>query len=63
LVLGRKLNERIIIDGGRIVLTVVRLKGDQVRLGFVAGRDVVIHREETQVKIDRDARRGGGPRA
>ena len=45
LVLGRKENERIIIDGN-IVVTVVRLSGGMVRLGIDAPRDVSIKREE-----------------
>lgn len=45
LVLARKENERIIIDGN-IVLTVVRVSGGAVRLGIEAPREVAIKREE-----------------
>jgi carbon storage regulator len=45
LVLGRKQNERLIIDG-RIVVTVVRVSGGNVRLGIQAPDDVSIQREE-----------------
>lgn len=45
LVLARKENERIIIDGN-IVLTVVRVSGGAVRLGIDAPREVAIKREE-----------------
>ena len=45
LVLSRKVNEKIVIDGG-IVLTVVKIEGGQVRLGIEAPSDVKILREE-----------------
>ena len=45
LVLGRKTGARIVIDGG-IVVTVVRIQGDKVRLGFEAPKAVSILREE-----------------
>jgi carbon storage regulator len=45
LVLTRKRNESILIDGG-IKLTVVELRGDKVRIGIDAPRDVTIHRQE-----------------
>lgn len=49
LVLSRKANEKIVIDGG-IVLTVVKIEGGQVRLGIEAPSDVKILREEIAVK-------------
>ena len=45
LVLSRKLNERIVIDGG-IVLTVVKIDRNQVRIGIEAPDDVQVFREE-----------------
>ena len=50
LVLARKLNERIQI-GGRITVTVVDIRGDKVRLGIEAPREVPVHREEIQTLI------------
>jgi len=47
LVLSRKKGERIHV-GGSIVLTVLGLKGGQVRLGIEAPEDVLILREEVQ---------------
>jgi len=49
LVLSRKANEKIVIDGG-IVLTVVKIEGGQVRLGIEAPSDVKILREEIAAK-------------
>lgn len=45
LVLSRKQNERLVIDGN-IVVTVVRVAGGQVRLGIEAPADIHIRREE-----------------
>jgi carbon storage regulator len=45
LVLSRKKNESIIIDDN-IVITVVEIRGDKVRLGIQAPREVPIHRSE-----------------
>ena len=45
LVLSRKLNETIVIDGN-IRITVVGLRGNQVRLGIEAPDSVGIFREE-----------------
>jgi carbon storage regulator len=45
LVLSRKLNEKIVIDGG-IVVTVVKIDRNQIRLGIEAPPDVRVFREE-----------------
>ena len=45
LVLSRKENERIVIDG-RITITVVKIRGNQIRLGIEAPQGVPIRREE-----------------
>ena len=45
LVLSRKKNEAIVIDNN-IVVTVVEIRGDKVRLGIVAPKDVPVHRQE-----------------
>jgi len=45
LVLSRKRSERILI-GSNICITVVKLEGNQVRLGIEAPGDVSIYREE-----------------
>ena len=50
LVLSRKKNESIIINSD-IVITVVEIRGDKVRLGIVAPKDVPVHREEVYEAI------------
>jgi carbon storage regulator len=47
LVLSRKEGERIVIDG-QIVVTVVQLRGNQIRLGIEAPKDVAIRRSELE---------------
>ncbi len=53
LVLSRKKNESIVIDE-RIVITVVEIRGDKVRLGIEAPRDVAIHRQEVYDALMRE---------
>jgi len=51
LVLSRMRNESIRI-GGNIRVSIVDIRGDKVRLGITAPRDVSVHREEIQQLID-----------
>ncbi len=50
LVLSRKKNESIVL-GNDIVITIVEIKGDKVRLGIEAPKDVPVHREEVYEAI------------
>ena len=50
LVLSRQRDEKIMI-GDEIEITVVDIRGDKVRLGIVAPRDVSVHREEVYEAI------------
>ena len=45
LVLSRKKNESIVINND-IIITVVEIRGDKVRLGIIAPKDVPVHRQE-----------------
>jgi carbon storage regulator len=45
LVLTRKAGEQVVISGG-ITLTVLDIRGDGIRIGIEAPRDVNIHRGE-----------------
>jgi carbon storage regulator len=51
LVLSRREAQSIVI-GGNIVVTVVSVRGDQVRLGIEAPRSVTVHRHEVAVAIE-----------
>src|ERR1041384_8293081 len=63
LVLSRQRDESIII-GDNIVVTIVDVRGDKVRLGIEAPREVSVHRREVYEAIQREsaprsARRSG----
>jgi carbon storage regulator len=45
LVLSRKKNESIVINND-VTVTVVEIRGDKVRLGIVAPKEVPVHRQE-----------------
>jgi carbon storage regulator len=50
LVLSRKKNESIIINDN-ITVTVIEIRGDKVRLGIEAPKDVSVHRREVYEAI------------
>ena len=52
LVLSRKKDEKIMI-GENISIMVVEIRGDKVRLGIEAPRDVSVHRQEVFEAIKR----------
>lgn len=52
LVLSRKKNESIIINND-IKIVVVEIRGDKVRLGVEAPREVPVHRHEVYEAIQR----------
>jgi carbon storage regulator len=52
LVLSRKKNESIVINGN-ITVTVVFVGSDKVRLGVTAPEEVPVNRGEVQERIDR----------
>ena len=56
LILTRKLGESITI-GDSIKVSVLGIRGRQVRLGIDAPSDVVVHREEIYVKIQEENRK------
>ncbi len=56
LVLSRHRDESIMI-GDDIVITVVDLRGDKVRLGIDAPKDIPVHRQEVYDAIQRENRK------
>lgn len=54
LILTRKVGETIVIND-TILVTVLQVKGGQVRLGIEAPKDVSVHRQEIQERIDSKA--------
>ena len=53
LVLSRQRDQTIVI-GDNIRITIVDVRGDKVRLGIDAPRDVAVHREEIYDAIQRE---------
>lgn len=60
LVLTRKKNESIVINND-VVVTVVEIRGDKVRLGIVAPKEVSVHRQEVCEAIYGNPGGGGLP--
>lgn len=56
LVLSRKKNESIVIDD-RIKIVVVEIRGDKVRLGVEAPKDVPVNQEEVWEAIQREKKK------
>ena len=54
LVLSRKKNESIVINND-ITIVVVEIRGDKVRLGVEAPKEVPVHRREVYDAIHRNA--------
>ena len=53
LILSRKPNESIVIDG-RIVVKIVRVDGEVVRVGIEAPKNLPVHRLEVYQEIQRN---------
>ena len=54
LVLSRQRDESIII-GDNIVITIVDIRGDKVRLGIQAPKEIPVHRQEVYEAIQRES--------
>ena len=59
LVLTRRANQSIVI-GQDVTVTVLEIRGDQVRLGITAPRSVTVHREEVWLQLERARNDGAG---
>jgi carbon storage regulator len=57
LVLTRKANEAIVI-GDLVTIVVVEIRGDRVRLGVEAPKEVPVHRKEVWEAIQREKQEG-----
>ncbi len=58
LILTRRVGETLMI-GDEVTVTVLGVKGNQVRIGINAPKDVAVHREEIYRRIKREHEGGG----
>jgi carbon storage regulator len=61
LILTRRVNETLMI-GREITVTVLGVKGNQVRLGVNAPKDIAVHREEIYDRIESHRRESDATR-
>ena len=61
LILTRRPNETLMI-GAEITVTVLGVKGNQVRIGVNAPKNVSVHREEIFERINAEKRESNAPR-
>ncbi len=54
LILTRRCAETLVVGDGEITVTVLGVKGNQVRIGVNAPKEVSVHREEIQQRIQKE---------
>lgn len=54
LVLSREAGQEIVIGDGQVIVSVVCIRGDKVRIGITAAKDVAVHRREVFEAIQRE---------
>lgn len=59
LILTRRVGETLMI-GDSVTVTILGVKGNQVRVGITAPKEVAVHREEIFQRIGREGSTAGG---
>ena len=60
LILTRRIGETLMV-GDDVTITVLGVKGNQVRIGVNAPKDVAVHREEIYQRIQNEKSDGSSP--
>lgn len=60
LILTRRVGETVMI-GDEVTITILGVKGNQVRVGINAPKHIAVHREEIYDRIQREKRGGTQP--
>ena len=60
LILTRRVGETLMV-GDEVTVTVLGIKGNQVRIGINAPKHVTVHREEIYARIQKEKAGGGNP--
>lgn len=60
LILTRRVGETLMV-GDEVTVTVLGVKGNQVRIGVNAPKEVAVHREEIYQRIQREKEGAGYP--
>lgn len=58
LILSRRLGESLIIGDQAVTVTVLSIKGNQVRIGIEAPKHIVVNREEVHKRIKEEITNG-----
>jgi carbon storage regulator len=59
LILTRRVGETLMI-GNDVTVTVLGVKGNQVRIGINAPKNIAVHREEIYERVKREQENGNG---